>query len=203
MVKETGLHNLDLSKTSFLRKSLFTQHLILKNDLHERGFERWVFHPGMLFRAQDKWWGDQEKRDKPHEGLDLLLYRDRCNQTRCLEKNARIPVLYDGVTVGIINDFLGKSIIVKHHITSGVNILMYTFYGHTIPQNRLHLGSIVEEGDIIATLSGVGNTKSGMFPHIHISLGWASRAISPDKLNWETLDALDTLTLLDPLPVIA
>ena len=43
---------------------------------------------------------------------------------------------------------------------------------------------------------------SPIFPHFHISIGWISKAITYEKLDWEKIGAPNTLTLLDPLPVI-
>jgi hypothetical protein len=34
------------------------------NALHISGFEEWVFCPGMLFNALDKWLGKQGRRDR-------------------------------------------------------------------------------------------------------------------------------------------
>ncbi|MDP2647260.1 MAG: hypothetical protein Q8P24_20190 [Desulfobacterales bacterium] len=194
--------NLNFFAAGAIIPSQFNRHFMRENDLQGGGFESWVFCPGMLFHAQDRWWGDRGRRQKPHEGLDLCLYRDRRNQTHGMEINTRIPVLYDGVAVGIIDDFLGKSIIVEHHVTRGDPMILYSFYGHTTPGQHLYPGSIVRAGDIIATIAGAGRSKSGVLPHLHLSLGRASRVISPDQLTWETLDALDALTLLDPLTVI-
>jgi len=193
---------LDLKRVSSLSNTRFTEHLIHENALDENGFKEWIFYPGMLFNAVEKWWGNHGKRDKPHEGLDLCLYRDRRGHQRQLDEKTKIPVIYDGTVVGIVNDFLGKSVIIEHDLTDSDHNRVCTIYGHIKPRKRLQNGQMVKEGDIIATLADLNNSKVTIFPHLHISLGWASKLISYDKLDWKTIGAPNTLTLMDPLCVL-
>ena len=185
-----------------LSKTRFTEFLVRENSLGECGFEEWIFYPGMLFNAPDKWWGDQGKRDKPNEGLDLFLYRDQLDRILHLNKKTKIPVMYDGVVVGIVNDFLGKSVIMEHGFAAKDNRKFCTIYGHTNPHDGIHVGRVVKQGDIIATLADAGRSKTGISTHLHISVGWISRPVSYDLLDWETIGAPDVMTLLDPLNVI-
>lgn len=197
-----GLNNLDFSGTQSLNKTRFTEYLIRENALDKNGFKEWIFCPGMLFNATDKWWGKQGKRDKPHEGLDLCLYIDQQGKMRRLDEKIKIPVIYDGTVVGIVNDFLGKSVIIEHGLTNSDNNRLCTIYGHTNPHKNLQVGRMLKEGDIIATLADLRNSKVKTLSHLHISFGWASKFISYDKLDWETIGAPNTLTLMDPLYVI-
>lgn len=199
--KGADVDTVDFTRTPSLRNTRFTEFLIQKNALDQNGFNGWVFCPGMLFQSTDKWWGDQGKRDKPHEGLDVCLYKDRNHRILRLGETAKIPVIYDGTVVGIVEDFLGKSVIIEH-LFNDLNNRLCTIYGHTIPKDNLHVGKIVKQGEVIATLADSGRSKTNIFPHLHISLGWTSNAISYDRLNWKTIGALNTLTLLDPLKVI-
>jgi len=202
MVKGTDVDNVDFTKKPSWGNTRFTELFIQKNALDEVGFKGWVFCPEMLFNSTDKWWGDQEKRDKPHEGLDLCLYKNRENTILRLDEKAKVPVIYDGIVVRIVDDFLGKSVIIEHLFSDCDNNMLCTIYGHTIPEDNLHVGKIVKEGDVIATLADSNRLKTSIFPHLHISLGWTSKAISYDRWNWENIGAPNTLTLLDPLQVI-
>lgn len=202
MVKGADIDNVDFTRTPSLRKTRFTEFFILKNALDKGGFKAWVFWPGMLFNATDKWWGDQGKRDKPHEGLDLCLYKNREDAILCLGEKARVPVIYDGIVVKIVDDFLGKSVIIEHSFSDDDKNSLCTIYGHTIPEDNLHVGKIVKEGDVIATLADSSRSKINILPHLHISLGWTSKSIAYDSLDWENIGAPNTLTLLDPLQVI-
>jgi hypothetical protein len=200
--QRAGADSVNSLGKSFLRNTRFTEFLIQKNGLGEGGFKGWVFCAGMLFNSTDKWWGDRGKRVKPHEGLDLCLYKDREDTILRLCNKAKVPVTYGGIVVGIIDDFLGKSVIIEHSFADRDNSRLCTIYGHTIPRDNLHVGNIIKEGDIIATLAGSSRSKSDILPHLHISLARTSRGISYDKLDWENIGDPKTLTLLDPLQII-
>jgi murein DD-endopeptidase MepM/ murein hydrolase activator NlpD len=185
-----------------LGNTRFTEYIIHENALEENGFKEWIFRPGMLFNATEKWWGDQGKRDKPHEGLDLFIYRDLRENTRQLNEKTKIPVIFDGTVKAIFNDFLGKSLIIEHNLTDINDNRLCTIYGHINPGKTLQLGSKVKEGDIIASLAHPGNSKATIFSHLHVSLGWASKLISYDKLDWKKIGVTKTLNLIDPLGFI-
>jgi murein DD-endopeptidase MepM/ murein hydrolase activator NlpD len=189
----------DFTSTPHLRNTRFTEFLIQKNALGEGGFKGWVFCSGMLFNSTDKWWGDLGKRDKPHEGLDLCLYEDRTDTILRLGEKAKVPVIYDGTVVGMVDDFLGKSVIIEHLFSDCGNNRLCSIYGHTIPEDHLHVGTIVKQGDVIATLADSTGSKTNIFPHLHISLGWTSKETSYDRLDWKNIGGPNTLTLLDPL----
>ena len=184
------------------RKTRFTEVFIRENALDDRGFQEWIFCPGMLFNAQEKWWGDHGERDTPHVGLDLCIYRARQDRIFRLNEKTKIPIIYGGVVVKIINDFLGKTVIIEHSPSNSDKSRLYGFYGHTNPCGDFQVGRTFKEGDIIATLADSKKSKANIFPHLHISLGWTSQTISYDKLDWQTIGAANTLTLLDPLHVI-
>jgi hypothetical protein len=189
--------------TPSLSKTRFTEFLVQENSLDECGFEEWIFYPGMLFNELEKWWGDKKgKRDRPHEGLDLFLYRDQRDRVLHLDKKTRVPVMYDGVVVSILNDFLGKSVIMEHGFADGDNRKFCTIYGHTNPYDGIHVGRAVRQGDVIATLADAGKSNAGISTHLHISVGWISKSISYDRFDWETIGAPDAMKLLDPLNVI-
>ena len=133
MVKGADVDNVDFIRTPSLKNTRFTEFLIRKNALDKGGFKGWVFCPGMLFNSTDKWWGDQGKRDKPHEGLDLCLYKDREDKILRLGEKAKVPVIYDGIVVRIVDDFLGKSVIIEHILSDFDNNRLCTI---TVIQSR-------------------------------------------------------------------
>jgi murein DD-endopeptidase MepM/ murein hydrolase activator NlpD len=202
VVKGTDVDNVDVTRIPSLGNTRFTEFLIQKNALDKGGFKGWIFCPGMLFHSTDKWWGDRGKRDKPHEGLDLCFYKDREDKIIRLGEKTKVPAIDDGMVVRIMDDFLGKSVILEHLFSDFDNHRLCSIYGHTIPEDNLRAGKIVKKGDIIATLADSGKFKTDIYPHLHISLGKASKAISYDRLDWKNIGASNTLTLLDPLKVI-
>lgn len=182
-----------------LNKSRYTELLIRDSAAEEDGFKEWIFCPGMLFNALGKWWGSGGKRSRPHEGLDLCLYKNRQDRIVRLEEGTAVPAMFDGVVVKIVDDFLGKSIIIDH---SSMGQRFCSIYGHTIPHRHIEAGSRVNEGDIIAVIAGTGRSKTGLIPHLHITVGLVSGETSYERMDWETIGSQDMLTLLDPLGVI-
>ena len=185
---------------SGMDKSGFGRILVRENRLDEKGFEMWAFLPGMLFRATHKWWGDKGRRTMPHEGTDFSLYVDTGGRVVRLEEGARVPVMFDGVVVGIVDDFLGKSVIVAHG-SAGAGVAPFlTIYGHTAPLSDLSVGAAVGAGNIIATIAGTGGRGSAIYPHLHISVGRTTGSIPPEKLDWENMES--GVAMSDPLDLI-
>jgi len=187
---------------SSINRTRFTEWLIRKNGLGEPGLKEWIFCPGMLFHAVCKWWGDKGPRNTAHEGLDICLYKDQQDRIASLDEKTRIPVMFDGVVVNIIDDFLGNSVIVEHAFRDRDTGRICTIYGHTNPLKGLYVGSGLKQGDIMGTLADPGQSGFNVMPHLHISVGLASQPISYDRLNWDTIGDSGTLALLDPLNII-
>jgi len=164
------------------------------------GVKEWLFCPGMLFQSTDKWWGDRTGlRPQPHEGLDLLLYRDQEERVRHLGEVIPIPVMSDGVVVGIIPDFLGQTVIVEHPVPDREDERQYTIYAHTRPREGICQGTKVGRGDAIAAIAMPGRSPFPMAPHLHISIAWAATPVSCVHFDWNTIGVSELLTLLDPL----
>lgn len=189
-------------KISSIETTRFTEFFIRANDLGKTGFDEWVFSPGMMFQASEKWWGDRGRRDAPHEGLDVCLYRDRQSKIHYLDQTTQIPAMYAGVVAKIFDDFLGKSVIMEHLGSNEDRIIFYSIYGHTIPVAGLKTGTSFNQGDIIACLANPAKSETNIAPHLHISTGWNHRPISSDHLNWNTIGTSDTLALFDPLDIM-
>jgi len=114
------------------------------------GFQEWVFCPGMLFQSTGKWWGKRGERNRPHEGLDLLLYRNDEGSIRHIDASFLVPMLADGRIVGMMDDFLGQSIIVEHPSLKGNPENILTMYGHTHPLKHVQPGITMRKGNYSA-----------------------------------------------------
>lgn len=176
--------------------------LIAENASIQKRFDRWVFCRGMLFNSPDKWWGDHGRRDFPHEGIDLCLYRDGDGGINRLDESTRIPAMFAGEVRAMFKDFLGKTIILEHENFGGGTGRSISFYAHTKPRAGIAVGVTVKEGDIIATLADTGNSKSNILPHLHFSCGWPTASFSYDGFVWNIIRTPAMITLLDPLPLI-
>jgi len=99
----------------------------------------------------------------------------------------------------IIDDFLGKSMIVRHDRIGVATKRFYTIYGHIKPLGNIRTDARVKQGDVIATLASLRRPHAGLIPHLHISLGWASGTTPKDRLDWQTITDPGVMTLLNPL----
>jgi murein DD-endopeptidase MepM/ murein hydrolase activator NlpD len=185
-----------------MKHTRFTEMLIEENALEDGGFEGWIFCQGMLFNSPDKWWGDHGLRDFPHEGIDLCLYRDRSRKICRLDEKTRIPVMHDGMIKAVFKDYLGQAIIIEHGQSDSDPGRFISVYAHTKPRPGLEPGTIVKEGDIIATIADTGHSKANIIPHLHFSLGGRSKSLSYDGFVWNIMRDPLKITLMDPLPVI-
>jgi len=183
-----------------LKRSQFTDFIVSENTLDRCGFTKWVFCPGMLFGSGQKWWGDRGKRNSGHEGLDLLFYMNNDGQVLRLDEKTKIPAIYDGTVVRVIDDFLGRSIFIDHGLQGNSGLI--TALGHTRPLKGIEAGSKVKEGDIIAIIAEISDPKIKIAPHLHITAGWTSGDLPYETLDWETIGTSEMISLIDPLDII-
>ncbi|BBO15799.1 conserved hypothetical protein [Candidatus Brocadia pituitae] len=187
---------------TLVRKSRFHKFLIKLNNLDTSGFKEWVFYPGMVFNNQYKWWGNGGIRQRPHEGLDFCFYRDVAGQDHSLDEKTKIPVMYTGEIVSIHDDFLGKSLFVRHAIFDDYENRLHTIYGHTNPYPGVDIGRIFREGEVIAAIADTGKKDTQIPPHLHISVAWLPKSFPYNRLNWETMGDRGVTTLCNPLEFI-
>jgi len=179
-----------------LSNTNFNKILLHENSLDEKGFSEWVFSPGMLFKNREKWWGDQGRRETAHEGIDLLAYKDSQDNINHLDETIKVPAIYDGHVLKIMDDFLGKTVIIEHALEESRRL--YAIYGHVTPLTNIQAGDGVRKGDVIATISAPG-PKAKIPAHLHITIGWASTPVPAARLDWNTIGCSDIIELIDPL----
>lgn len=184
-------------KTAFRRTSRFTEFFAAENSLD---LSVWAFLPGMLFMAPIKWWGDRGRRTLPHEGVDFRFYADPSGNILAIGEGSRIPAMFGGVVARIMDDFLGKSVVVAHGSPGKEKGPLLTIYGHTIPATGLSVGDRVEAGQVIATVVPVRCARTTVRPHLHVSAGTLSRPGPLDSLDWGNVN--EALDLMDPLALI-
>jgi len=185
-----------------LSKTCFTARLIEANGFDPDDFKRWVFCPGMLFDAPDKWWGDYGRRDFPHEGLDFCLYRDGADNLRRLDERTRIPVMHDGRVRALFNDYLGQAVVIEHDSIPAIPEKLISIYAHTKPQDGILPGVNVREGDIIASIADTGRSKTNILPHLHFSFGRPSPDIVYEPFVWNQMRDTGLVTLNNPQSLV-
>jgi hypothetical protein len=172
--------------------------MVRENGLGD--FAGWVFLPGMLFYGKNKWWGDESKRVTPHEGLDFSLYEDREGGLFRLGGGTRVPVMYDGIVAGIVDDFLGKTIIMEHRFPQAPALALVTVYGHTKPARGLRPGRAFRAGEVMASIAPSRASNKAIDPHLHVSLGQPSGAVALGSLSWQNM--AQGLVMFDPIEVV-
>ena len=183
-------------------RTRFTANLIEANGFDSGDFMCWVFAPGMLFKAPDKWWGDYGRRDFPHEGLDFCLFRHAAGHLHRLDEGTRIPVMHDGCVRALFTDYLGQAVVIEHERIPGLPAKAISIYAHTKPENGILPGVNVRAGEIIASIAGTGHSKTNILPHLHLSLGRPSPDIVYEPFVWNQMRDPDRVTLFDPLSLV-
>ena len=116
-----------------MEKSKFFDYLLASNGPALAGFKSWLFQPGMEFNSRRTWWGEQQPRSCPHEGLDLCCFEDSRGQLRQVGPDLQIPATLAGKILKLAGDFLGESIYLSHEILAADGRRLCTAYGHTRP----------------------------------------------------------------------
>jgi hypothetical protein len=184
-------------------QSKFMEFMVEHNRPRMAGFKNWIFHPGMLFQASGKWWGDQGHRGAPHEGLDLYSFADAAGITKTVDQHTQIPAAFAGHLVKIDRDFLGKSIYLSHAIFTPGGRQLLSAFGHTVPRDFLKIGCQVAEGEIIAAISGFPGKPTNLPPHLHLTFAWVPVDVNPTRLTWKNLGSDPEIRLIDPLSVLS
>jgi murein DD-endopeptidase MepM/ murein hydrolase activator NlpD len=178
-------------------KSKFAEYFAKANNLSELDFAGWLLSPGMLFKATDRWWGTRKKRKTPHEGIDLGFYRNCKGKVIGFSGRTKIPALYDGIVVGVFDDFLGQSVFIRHEISNSGRGELFTVFGHTKPEARIVSGKILKEGEVVATIASAERSKAS--PHLHLTMGLAQKEITRDLLDWNVICHSKAVDLIDPI----
>jgi murein DD-endopeptidase MepM/ murein hydrolase activator NlpD len=145
----------------------------------ESGFTRWVFRGGMLFGDRIEWWKDCVRRRTEHEGIDFAEGSRPGENIKSVPRGTTIRAIADGEIVGIMNDFLGKTVVIRHQNTDETDAIFYTLLSHIQP--HAGRGDFVAGGQIIGEI-GV-STNAGVPAHLHLSGAWIPRTIHPGEIG--------------------
>ncbi|MFC1523618.1 peptidoglycan DD-metalloendopeptidase family protein [Thermodesulfobacteriota bacterium] len=110
-----------------------------------------------------------------------------------------IPVIMDGVVARVIDDFLGKTIFVRHGLHEQTIRRLYTIYAHVEPRPDIKQGAEVAAGGILGEISPGKRTVSACPPHLHLSVALIDDQVRSGELNWQFIGASEWVELLDPL----
>ena len=121
----------------------------------ESCIDSWSFRRGMFFNDHIEWWGAKCRRRTVHEGIDFaeILLPDGTVQR--LPEGMPVHALAVGEIVAFLDDFLNKTVVVRHPAVRNENgDIFFTFYSHI---NPIHTTPApVSKGQI---LGNVGKSK--------------------------------------------
>jgi hypothetical protein len=179
--------------------SEFVSTLVRMNRLDQVGFDRFIFFQGMLFNTLKKWWGDSGIRKSSHEGVDLCFFKGHYLQKFRLDETIRIPTIFAGKIVQVMDDFMGKTVITSHVLNDECPAGFFVFYAHIQPDSQIKVGDILEHGEPFATIADISGIPAPIPPHLHISMAWEKLLPPVDRLSWEFLNRVDRSVFIDPL----
>lgn len=175
--------------------SLFNKRLTACNPALAGEFQHWIQEPGTCFGDEYLWWGERKKRIAPHEGIDLLCYADRQGKKHQLAPGMRIPAIFSGRAVQLHQDFLNRSLYLRHDRFRRQGAVLHTVYGHVQAEETVCLGREIRAGETAAILEAY--PRSAVPLHLHFTLAWIPESIEPHRLCWQLLNEDEQIILLD------
>ncbi len=177
----------------------YLNHLSEINNLGNGVPVKWQFHCGMLFLAENKWWGDFKIRNSVHEGIDIVYYASAMGKWHKFDETVLIPSMGNGVVLNICDDFLGRTVVMKSFWPgSGSNETILLAYAHVKPMKEIHIGSVVSEKSVLATVCGTEKNPC-LVPHLHLSCFEVPSDIPTYKLNWDLFSKSKYVRLINPV----
>jgi murein DD-endopeptidase MepM/ murein hydrolase activator NlpD len=155
-------------------------HEWLRLLTEESGFRCWIFLPGMLFGNRIEWWGDACRRRTEHEGLDFATGILHNGEICSIPEGVPARALADGEVVAVLEDFIGKTVVVRHSTISRPNgDIFHTLLSHIQPQVRRQ--DAVAKGQMIGKVGK--SAKAGAPAHLHLSGAWISRTLAAHEIR--------------------
>jgi hypothetical protein len=179
--------------------SVFTDIFVSLNGLGgEEGFAEWHFKKGMRFGEAGKWWIDGGRRPHLHEGVDFCYYVAGNGAIKTVSPDTCVPPLYAGKVVNVFDDFIGRTILLKHRIAGDNNLQLYSLYGHVNPLPHIVIGADVDFSEKMATIADRNIKKRPMPSHLHLSTIWLPHFFPAETFHWGMEDDI-AVFFCDPL----
>ena len=179
--------------------STFIHQLIGKNALEAIGVKRFIFYPGMLFGALEKWWGRPGLRHSRHEGIDVCFFQTASGKYCRMDEFIQIPMAAESRVVHMMDDFLGRTVVASQGKQGGEDRELLTIYAHIQPDVNLRVGDRVASGEIFANIAAVDSPKISLLPHLHLSMAWSDQLPGYSRWTWKKLNQCGSKCFVDPL----
>jgi hypothetical protein len=161
----------------------------------ESGFVSWVFRSGKLFGSRKEWWGDRNRRFAEHEGIDFAEGRNSGGKLIPIPEGTPVRAIEDGEIAAVLNDFLGKTVLVRHpQIVNRQGSILYTQYSHILPVDAS--ASAVSKGQVLGRVGRMTQSKAPM--HFHFAVAWVPQILPASELTLSHLHpAYTPITLIN------
>ncbi|NTV13005.1 MAG: hypothetical protein HGA96_03590 [Desulfobulbaceae bacterium] len=180
----------------------FTENLRQLNGYTEGDLAEWLFLPGMRFREYQSWWQPGRLRTSPHEGIDILVYRDANGGKKQLAAATKIPPLLAGIVVLRTMDFLGETAILAHDFYDRDDRQLHTFYAHLQPNNAPASRRTMTADSQIGTIALPTRPAPTCPPHLHLSLAWVDKSHPIQDFRWDKFSTSATFEPGDPFTLL-
>jgi murein DD-endopeptidase MepM/ murein hydrolase activator NlpD len=170
-------------------------HEWLKALTEESGFKYWIFDRGMLFGDCIEWWGDCSRRRTVHEGIDFAKGCRPGSGISCIPEGIAVRSIADGEAVTMLDDFIGKTVVVRHpSITRPNGDVFHTLLSHIQPLIT-KMGSITK-GQVIGKVGKLTNVR--VPAHLHLTGAWFPESLAPNEMTIEHIHpAFDPVALVN------
>jgi hypothetical protein len=157
-------------------------HEWLKLLTEESGFKCWIFLPGMLFGSRIEWWGDGCRRRTEHEGLDFATGFLHNGEICGIPEGVPARALADGEVAAVLDDFISKTVVVRHSTISRPNgDIFHTLLSHIQPQ--VGRQDAVAKGQMIGKVGK--SAKAGAPAHLHLTGAWIPRILAAHEIRMD------------------
>jgi hypothetical protein len=180
----------------------FTRELRRLNGYTKDELREWLFEPGMKFAETNKWWQPEAGRDKPHEGLDLLIFLDGRRGRHLLPSGTIIPPLLNGTEVARIADFMGETVILAHDFLDDAGRRLHTFYAHLQPSSAPTSTATIPTSSRIGKIAAQTKKPRACPPHLHLSLAWVDKSYPIQNFRWDNFCVSESFSPGDPLALL-
>lgn len=156
----------------------------LKTFTNACGFTSWTLRRGMFFGDHSEWWGQKNRRRTLHEGIDFVEGLRSDTGAAGSPEGAPVCGMADGELVAVFDDFLNKTVVVRHPaIRNESGAYLYTLYSHIRPAVR-KLGP-VRQGQILGHVEKA--TSAGAPAHLHLTGAWIPESIAAGEISMDQI----------------
>jgi hypothetical protein len=150
----------------------------------ESGLGRWAFRSGMLFGDPVEWWGACNRRRTVHEGIDFVEGFGLSGGKQAISENLPVRSIADGELVAILDDFIGKTVVVRHSsIKQLPGDVLHSFLSHIQP-DIAGLGAI-DRGQLVGRVAKPVSVR--VSPHLHLTCAWIPEGLCVQEIGLDVI----------------